>query len=91
MAQIQDQRIAWAAQVVSLPRDPSIVYAGTIVRHRLFEEPAVIHTMPSVITPIMQKTEESQTDLLKRILQQVSKRGDNPMPQMMGQQIRHAV
>ena len=88
MAQIQDERVAWATQVVSLPRDPSLVYAGTVVRHRLFEEPAIIHSMPTVVQPIMQKSEESQTDLLKRILQQVSKRGDNPMQQMMGQQIR---
>jgi hypothetical protein len=86
--EIVDERVAWATNISKLPRNPRLVYGGTIVSHRDFEEQAVISVMPSVMAPILKKQEETQTDLLKKILQQVGQRGDAPMPGLPGQAVR---
>ncbi len=86
--EVLDERVAWATDISKLPRDPSLVYGGTIIRHRDFEEQAYISVMPSVMAPILKKQEETQTELLKKILQQVGQRGDAPMPGLQGQAVR---
>jgi hypothetical protein len=86
--EVVDERIAWATDISKLHRDPRLVYGGTIVSHRDFEEAAVISVVPSVMAPILKKQEETQTELLKKILQQVGQRGDVPMPGLQGQVMR---
>jgi hypothetical protein len=86
--EVIDERVAWATDISKLPRDPRLVYGGTIIRHRDFEEQAYIAVMPSVMAPILKKREETQAELLKKILQQVGQRGDAPMSGLQGQAVR---
>ena len=73
--QVQDERVAFAASVFRLPRDPSLVFGGTIIRTRSSDGPVVIHSMPAQVTPILKKSEDMQTQLLRKILSQVGDKG----------------
>ncbi len=74
------ESVVWATEIVLLPRDPNVVFGGTIVTHNNRVVPTIIRPLPINLIPINQKKDDEETALLKRILQGLQGKPVQPQP-----------
>ena len=76
----QPQDIAWRHILLDIPRDPQVVYGGTIGIGKVSRTSVAVMNQIQYLQPIAQKRESEEVQLLRQLVQQ--RKGGQAPPMM---------